>query len=262
MNAAPLVSIVILDFQRQKEADLLLHSLKEYAPFDYEIVYVSNGGRQDYVKQYYEDGEIDRLVLCHENEGCGVGTRLGFHAALGKYVLYVQVDQFLCRELTQQHVDAIVTFLTSNPQCLYVDFAGDQGHGNFSERAFFIERLRYLSIPKLEETIGGPGPYANTPWTEELAQNYMRDNGLSFISAQPLYFADNGQNSIRTNPDGSIWMHYPDTKQLWLIQGPVKERYIYPRLNDTEWASVLETQSWEAGKIPEEEVKESFHVWH
>jgi hypothetical protein len=57
-------------------------------------------------------------------------------------------------------------------------------------------------------------------------------------------------------------MHYPDTKQLWLINGPVKERYVYPKFSDREWEYVLGTQSWPPGEIPENEKKDSFHVWN
>ena len=91
----PLLSIVILDYNRPIESDLLLKYLGKNAAFKYELVYVSNGFEQDYVKKYYDEGHIDILVLSRDNGGTGLGTKLGFKAASGKYVLYVQVDQWL-----------------------------------------------------------------------------------------------------------------------------------------------------------------------
>ncbi len=61
-----------------------------------------------------------------------------------------------------------------------------------------------------------------------------------------------------------MWRHEPDTKRAWLVSGPVKEPYVYPKLSSREWSEVIATQTWPEGKIPEDEVKDSFTVpgWH
>ena len=64
-----------------------------------------------------------------------------------------------------------------------------------------------------------------------------------FIYPNPM-FIDNGKTAMRQNPDGSAWKHFPDTKQLWLINGPVKQKFVYPYFTDAEWDEVLKTQSW------------------
>ena len=71
----PLVSIGILDFNRPKESEILLMTLKQNAQFEHNIVYISNGGEQDYVKKFYDDGLINTLILNKKNLGCGIGTR-------------------------------------------------------------------------------------------------------------------------------------------------------------------------------------------
>ena len=68
-------NILILDYNRPKESELLLASIKKYANFNYKIIYLSNGGEQDYAIDYYNKGLIDKLILRKHNSGCGLGTR-------------------------------------------------------------------------------------------------------------------------------------------------------------------------------------------
>jgi hypothetical protein len=204
---------------------------------------------------------MDTFITTTKPRGCGIATRQLFQACMTPYILYCQVDQYLTRPFTES-VFANCLRALEDPTTFYVDLAGNQGQGRPSERALLMRRKDYLAIPGIDNVIGGPGKYSDHRWTEQHLQEHMTANGLRFATANPVFFADNGGESKRTNPDGSEWMHYTDTKQLWLLKGPVKERFVYPKFSDAEWASVLETQQWEAGKIPEQEVATSFHVWH
>ena len=261
----PKVSIVILDFNRPKEAELLLKSLKSNAKFPHEIVYLSNGGEQEYVLDFYKNGLVDRLILNKENNGCGLGTRQGFQSAMCEWVIYAQVDQWLGRELHEINIEAFTQFLEINNKThLYIDLAGDQGNGNFSERALFINRKRYLEIPELDKTIGGPGPWANYRWTENLVQEYMKEAGLTFLTGESVYcFGNNGKWSQRSYPCGGETVHATDTKILKVIK-PLKQKYLdFPnlKLNDQEWELVLSGNWPEEGKIPEADLKDSFTCW-
>lgn len=256
----PLVSIVILDFNRPKEAELLLNSIKSNCQFEHELVYVSNGGEQDYVKYFYDKGLIDILVLCKKNGGTGLGTKQGFKTANGKFVIYLQVDQWVEYSLNQSNIDNIIKYLEENPTILYADLAGDQGHGNFSERGLIINRERYLSIPDLKYGIGGPGPLADHLWSEEAVQNYMKREKLTFLKVGQL-IRDNGKFSIRDYPCGGQIAVETDTKKLYILK-PIKERIDFPnlKLTDIEWQMVL-SGKWINGTIPEQQIKDSFLAW-
>lgn len=256
----PLISIVILDFNRPVESELLLRSLELNADFDYELVYVSNGGEQDYVQKYYNDGRIDVLVLSKENGGTGLGTKLGFKAASGKYVIYVQVDQWLGVKLNETFINHVTHHLESNSDVLCVDLAGDQGHGNFSERALIINRKRYLDIPDLETAIGGPGPLSQITWSERGVQDYVKRENLKIAHAGTI-FGDNGKNSIREYPCGGVLVLTTDEKRLTILK-PLKERIDFPnlKLTDVEWELIL-SNKWVNGTIPEGHRDSSFTVW-
>ena len=255
--------MAILDFNRPKEAEFLLKSLEKNAKFEHEVVYLSNGGEQEYVWEFYEQGRIDKLILNKKGNGCGLGTRQLFQSCMGEWILYVQVDQFLFQELNEIHISQMIDALQKNPNSFYVDMANNQGHGKFSERAGFFERKRYLTMPKIDEIVGGPGPHADKQWTENYVQEYMAENGLTYFTGNGcFFFGDNGGDSVRENPDGSKWKHFTDTKSLFLISGPVKEKFSYPNFTDEEWEDVLLNQKWPDGQIPIKEKPYSFEVWH
>lgn len=257
----PVLSIAILDFKRPEELARLLDSLDQFLQVPARRVYCHDGIVPDYALEYLKQGRIDTLITTSKNQGCGIQTRQLFQACMTYAVLYCQVDQYLSRPFTQSDLDGCLLYAAHN-QVMYVDLAGNQGNGRPSERASLYIRNKYLTIPGIDEVIGGPGPFADHKWTEQHLQEHIYNNNLQFITVKPPFFADNGKEAVRVNPDGSQWKHYPDTKQLWLLKGPVKEKFVYPKFTEQEWEGVIATQKWEDGKIPENEIKDSFHVWN
>lgn len=255
-----LITYLVLDYERPQESELCLNSLKICSKFDYEVVYLSNGGNQDYVYDYYKQGLIDKLILRKKNSGCGLGTRELFNDFNLKndYVIYVQCDQFLCRTFSEAELKYYIGFLETN-QYFYIDLAGNQGHGNYSERAHLISKSNYNKIPN---GIGGPGPYADSIWTEKYVQDYIKNNNLNFFTTKTLLFMDNGKASRREYPCGGVLMQHTDTKAVY-IEKPIKNRIDFPnvKLNDNEWTKILNGE-WVNGTVPEGHKDSSFVCWN
>jgi hypothetical protein len=252
-------NFLILDYNRPKESELCLKSIKRFAKFNYSIVYLSNSGEQEYVYSYYKENLIDKLILRKDNSGCGLGTRELFNNfdLDSDFVFYIQCDQFMIRDLFEEEVVSYINAIQEN--VLYIDLASNQGHGQYSERAHFINKNTYNKIPN---TIGGPGPFANNKWTEESIQDYMKKNDLTFITVNPPVFQDNGKISYRQFPCGGETMHFTDTKQLWILK-PLKQKYPnWPNieLTDEEWSLVLNNK-WHNGTIPDKLKQHSFNYW-
>lgn len=263
-----MTEILILDFNREKELKELLLSLKQNANFDKKVVVLNNGGEK-YADKYKEEGLIDKVIHLEDNLGCALGTAVLFGQCKSSHAFYIQVDHILGCEINE---DALAEFKRDADEYLYCDLAGRQCGDDPSERAGLWNVEKYLSIPK---TGFGPGPWDVTPWSEKCIQDYSKENNIDFVSRYALashngqiirlpIFLDNGKRSTRENPDSSVWRHEPDTKRLWLVSGPVKERYVYPKFTKEEWDEVLKTQSWPDGQIPENEREHSFIVphWH
>lgn len=261
-----MTEILILDYNRHEELLKLLLSLKEKAKFHKKIVVLNNGGKE-YAQDFLEADLCDKVIHNKINVGCGLGTVQLFAQCESDYAFYIQVDHLLTEEINQEHVNKF-KYVIDKYGAYYIDLAGNQGQGKYSERAQFIKKEDYF---KAAVSAGGPGPLEDLKWSEESIQDYMSQNKRGFASvnkdvnmvqpheAYPV-FADCGWSSTRQNPDGSEWLHRPHNKRLWLVKGPVKEKFSYPPLSDKEWDEVIKTQKWEDGKIPENQVKDSFNI--
>jgi len=258
-------SILILDFNKPEESRACLESVEELCQFNKNVVFLSNGGNQDYVWELYKDGLIDFCIFSRENEGLGLGTSKLFNFSPDERVLALQNDQIVGRPISQKEVDSIFDIM-SEQGIPSISIAGGQcGNNIYSERAHFTNKSFYLGMEKnIPLGRGGAGPYHDEIWREESIQGYYEENHLAHITNYPAAVIDNGRSAVRENPDGSVWKHLPDTKQLWLIGGPVKEKFVYPKFTEKEWDEVISSQSWPDGKAPELQVESAFKVphWH
>jgi len=266
MFPEPKVSFLVLDYKKPIESRLLLESIRRHVKFPHKVIYLHNGYSQ-YSNIFLQESLIDQLIVTADNDGLGLGTRNLFAACFSPFAIYVQNDQILGRDFTEEELGYLISFLgveTSDDKTIKsVSLAGDPCHGTYSERAHLIERYTYFEWEhQYMMPHGGAGPYHDIQWREGYIQSLYKKYGwLHHIYHSPM-FIDNGRSANRQNPDGSEWKHFPDTKQLWLLKGPVKEKFVYPYFTDKEWQEVLDTQKWPDGKIPEKEVENSFHVWN
>lgn len=249
------ISYLLLGYNRPKEARNCIDSIKRFSHFDYQIIYLCNGGNQNHATELYEEGKIDKLILNKENSGCGFGTTDLFRACNTKYAFYVQVDQILKGDVTQDIIDHLLKKVEDNGY-KFIDLSGIGG-GTYTERAHFVDVDWYNSIPNKPN--GGPGPYEEVMWNEEYLTNYLKSIGNPVLSLSP-WFADMGKTSVRENPDGSEWEIRTDTKELRMITPP-KEKFRFPNFTDEEWERVIKGGRWKDWEIPEKEKKNSFKCW-
>lgn len=258
----PLVSFLVLDFEKRDFSRLCLESIRNRTKFEHKIIYLHNGPA-DYPAEFLEEGLIDQLIQTKKNNGLGVGTRDLFAASFSRYSIYWQNDQVMGRDFELSELEGVAAQLADS-ETKSISLAGRIcGEGIYSERAHLIKTEYYRFMENtLGLSYGGAGPYHHIMWREEQIQKFYAKNGYRHRTDWPVLADDNGRTAERQNPDGSRWRHYPDTKQLWLLNGPVKERFVYPKFSEREWDFVLTSQVWPAGEIPENEKKDSFHVWN
>jgi hypothetical protein len=263
----PLATFLLLDYLRPLAAKACIESLHKNVKFNKKIIYCHNG-RSDYAYRFLDEGLIDELIMPKINGGLGLGTRSLYGACFSRLAIYWQVDQIMGREFTEEELIALDSFLSNadfgDKKCLSISLAGPVcGHNIFSERANIMKSETYHQMERqIPLGAGGAGPWHHLQWREGAIQEYYKKNNYIHFTGWKQLAMDNGRDAVRQNPDGSIWKHEPDRKGLWLVSGPVREKYIYPRLTDQEWDFVIKNQYWPPGRIPSEEIKESFHVWN
>lgn len=257
-GSLPKVSFGILDFNKPVESKAALESIKENAKFPYEIIYLSNGGIQEYVLDFYRQGLIDKLILNKKNVGCGYGTETLYSACETEYMIYFQSDQILAQRFYQSDLDVLIGLIEKFNYVGAIGLAGYPcGRDIFSERGNLMRVDFYNSIPK---THGGPGPFNHLKYNEQCVQEYFKDKGL-IMTCPAQYIADRGIYTVRELPCGGVVRQRTDTKQVWWDKLP-KQSYMFPEMDSSEWDASIQGL-WKGGDTPKIYIEkgESFRCW-
>lgn len=253
------VSFLVLDYNKPAESLLCLQSIRQNIKFDkYEVIFWSNGGEQNYLGQFYQEGLIDRLVVNKNNDGCGFATMSLWQMSRTKYSIYLQNDGFLKRTIDQEELNKMINALEqSNIGCL--DFAGINTNV-FCERAFMMKTDLYNSNPN--QVGGGPKSIFELDGltdTEQTTAFYIRDLNKQVVTWFPTLLGNAGKYTIKELPCGGIYKQRCDTQQLAFLVLP-KQRWPAPRLTDEEWELVL-SGKWKNFSVPDYNKGQEFQLF-
>lgn len=164
MYQEPLLSILVLDYLREKPAKTLMDSLKLNLRFKAKIIYLSNSPDCDYAKKFLDEGKIDTLII-HKNENsldhC---IKQLFSVSTTPFSIFCRSDCILSKQIFEPTFRNVMNQL-SYPSLFYVDLSG---HNDISwplPQAFLIQTQKYLYIPSFEQT-----------------NEYMKEKKLFFVS--------------------------------------------------------------------------------
>jgi hypothetical protein len=265
LHPQPELSILILDFLKPYETITAIKSVKQFVQVPHTLIYYHNGpaAYPAYLLHHRQLG-ISQLGQSSLNEGLGVGTRQLIASCTTKYFIYLQNDQEFVRPFTQADFEVAKKYLAGDTY-KSISLAGPVcGEGIYSERAHIMETKFYKSLEPLPD--GGAGPYHSLPWREGAIQEIYKEVGYihkPFLYNNNVQFVgDGGYFAVRENPDRTVWVHRPDTKQLWLASGTPVQKHVYPKFTDEEWVKVLRGDGWTDGLIPIDEIKDSFVAWN
>ncbi len=255
------LSFLVLDYNRPAESAHCLRSIKQMVTFDnYEVVYFSNGGDQDYVYKFYKEGLIDRCILNTTNEGTGFGTMKLMQSCCTDYFMSIQCDNFISRELDQEELDRWIEKLEGPGNINCIDLAHVGPH-TFSERCYVMKTDFYNSNPY--NIGGGPGPYSKIKWTERSTQDWLgcdaegqSDQIISWAhptTGKPL-IGNLGKYTITSCKHGGEYKFRNDTQQLWVLKPPTEKSFFGKEVTDEEWDKILNGE-WEEGAVPENQRK-------
>ena len=262
----PELTYLVLDFRKERETRNCLASIKKHTKFEHKIIYLHNGIGVDYPYKLFHEGLVDYFFQTRVNNGLAIGTRDLFAASFSPWSFYLQNDQTLKRDFTQDEFEEIKKIIGTeyrSPKdgtpwrAMSVDLAGGMaGLHTYSERAHIVPTNFYKKI-EFEQKLNhrGAGPYHEAPWRERQVQDFYKAQKYMHYTYPNVLVNDDGDTSVRENPDGSIWEHHADTNGVRLVRGPIKEKNDHPPFTDAEWGQVLNTQSWPEWQVPERRKK-------
>lgn len=252
------VSFLILDYRKEAETRLCLESIRRHAKIPHKIIYLDNGGREQYPWSFYQEGLCDVLISKYDGGGGGVGQTDLFRYCDTRFAYFIQSDQMLTQDITENIQDHFEYALDNGFRCL--DLNGDQsGKRIWTDRAHMIDVGFFNSLAPFPR--GGPGPYHTERWVENYLQEVFRRPENRILHVKPTLFADNGKTTIRELPCGGIVMMRTDTKAVSWLKAPMKP-YIFPEHTEDEWAAAIAGE-WVAGTVPSVYLSrgESFKHW-
>jgi hypothetical protein len=250
-------SFLVLDYKKKEECTLCIQSIKKLVQFPYEIVLLDNGGNEDYVFDLYRNGLVDTLISKRNGMGGGFGQSDLFRWCDTEYAFFIQSDQFLNFELTEEHLAYFIALLNNGYNC--IDLNGDQSNrGVWTDRAHFMKTDFFNSLGPFPN--GGPGPFHHLPWNERYLQDKFQESNYSIAHIKPAVFKDNGVFTVREISGGLLKMR-TDTKQVWWLKNPV-EKYIFPEMYDDEWEKSI-NGTWVDGTTPRKYIENNsvFNCW-
>lgn len=257
----PQVSFLVLEYRKEKETRACLESLARHVKIPHKVVLLDNGGAQDYIWKFYQEGLCDVVISKRVGRGGGFGQTDLFRWCDTPYAVFVQNDQELLYDIDERAFQTLIGLLEpgglTNEPYHCVDLNGDQSNcGAWTDRAHLIKTDFFNGLGPFPN--GGPGDDAR-PWNEAYLQRVFAERGYKIAHMKPALFADCGKWSVR-EAGGGIFKHRCDTKQMFVVRPPTYRSEIYPPFNDQEWSRAL-AGCWVDGAIPEAWKAHSFTHW-
>lgn len=105
MKGKRFLSIVIPMHNTENFIEKCLHSLEEQTIKDFEVIIVDDGSTDESymkAKKYLDDSTLDYKILRQKNLGQSVARNSGIREAIGQYILFLDSDDFVDRNLVEK----------------------------------------------------------------------------------------------------------------------------------------------------------------
>lgn len=168
IKSNPEISIVVPVFNVEKFLKKCIESIISQSFSNFEVLLVNDGstdGSLDICLQYTKID--DRVkVINKKNGGLSDARNAGIKYATGKYICFIDSDDFIEKEYLQKLYKNIVKYNSDVSMCEY--FITDENGQKIQIEKFNNEKLKYISGKKLIESI-----YSRNPTISIVAWNKL-----------------------------------------------------------------------------------------
>lgn len=199
MSSGSLISVIVPCYNSERYIEKMIECLLSQTYTNYEVIFVDDGSSDstvEIIKRYLNKDGI--YLLQQSNQYAGVARNNGLKKANGKYVMFLDSDDFFDVTFLEKMINSIEKYNSDVAICniKYIDAQTDELlniESNvkksilepYEEKGVFS----YKDIPDDILTIGFSGPYNKIYRREFLLENDIwfqaskRDNDLSFAAA-------------------------------------------------------------------------------
>lgn len=188
-----IVSIIVPVYKVERYLKRCIDSILSQTYSDFEVVLVDDGSPDNCPSICDEYAKIDsRIIVIHkENGGLSSARNAGLEIASGKYVLFVDSDDFIKSNLLENCVNIIENFGCDSVRFGYEKIAENQKylstHSPACKTYYFndsISRLQFIHNDLLSYSI----PF--TAWSCLFKNSIIKEHNLRFVSERIIYSED------------------------------------------------------------------------
>ena len=187
-NDWPLVSIVIPVYNAEKTLERCLQSILSQTAGNWEVIAVDDGSTDQSLNVLADYGKRDSRirVFQQKNSGPGSARNLGMAKAEGKYVAFLDSDDYL----DGQYVETVSMASGNDPDLIYLEIAYENAQGTVHRTSHMSKIVREGKNALLKKQLSG-----NIPWSAwaKVAKKSLLENGKIVFSSDVV-----GEEAIYT----------------------------------------------------------------
>lgn len=171
------VSIIIPVYNAYSTIDKCIESIMNQTYRDFELILINDGSTDQTLEKldYYEDKYENVRVINKENEGVSKTRNLGIQIATGKYIMFIDNDDYIDSTYVETLVKAIQN---KDVDCIYSGFRREDSNGKVIQEKTFKNTIwsTYLLV---------------VPWAKIYDRKYLLDNNIEFLPygiGEDIYF--------------------------------------------------------------------------
>lgn len=190
-----LISIIVPIYNAEKYLKRCIESIISQTYLNLEIILVDDGSKDNSSKICDDYANKDnRIKVIHkENEGVSKARNDGLKLATGKYILFVDSDDWLEKEMCEKMINKIISNDSDLVVCEYNNFYENE---NRTENV----NLKDLKNVSFAEIISDDSnKYGGFPWNKLIKRSVIKNNFREdiFYYENLLFFLENSNNIKR-----------------------------------------------------------------
>ena len=193
MNKTPLISVIVPAYNAEKTIEKCVNSILKSTYKNIEVIVVNDGStdRTEGISKELEDNDNRVKVYSKQNSGAGLSREYGLNIANGKYVAFVDADDYIEENMYQVLYEQLQRTKSDVCYCgyvkIYMDGKKEYDYPRYEELVYekkkilkeIIHNTVYMSTSNDEQCM-------NSPVRAIYSMNIIKNNNIHFMSEREV----------------------------------------------------------------------------